>query len=241
MTDTAGRNPHQTERGFDRLVNFSDAVVAIAITLLVLPLTDLVSDAVGDASGKVDLEGNNAGAFTLLQQNSAAFSAFALTFLVTAMFWLIHHRIFEYIGDYDSYLSWMNMAWLMLIVLLPFLSGLLEQDGFENGTGLLYCWCLAGLSGLLSLISLHVQRNPYLLAQHASPNDMRSGHRGWAFGGYLFMLGLLSLVAPVFAQYAMFGLLFLGKIVGSRNPPDSSEMTSDGSDLSGTETNRSSE
>lgn len=35
----------RTERGYDRLVNFSDAVVAIAITLLVLPLADLVQEA----------------------------------------------------------------------------------------------------------------------------------------------------------------------------------------------------
>jgi uncharacterized membrane protein len=31
----------RTERGFDRIVNFSDATVAIAMTLLVLPLVDL--------------------------------------------------------------------------------------------------------------------------------------------------------------------------------------------------------
>ncbi len=34
----------QTERGFDRMVNFCDAVVAIAITLLVLPLVDIPSE-----------------------------------------------------------------------------------------------------------------------------------------------------------------------------------------------------
>ena len=37
-------DPVHTERGFDRLVNFTDAVAAIAATLLILPLISRVSD-----------------------------------------------------------------------------------------------------------------------------------------------------------------------------------------------------
>lgn len=194
----------RTERGFDRLVNFSDAVVAIAITLLVLPLTDLVSDPTASE-----------GAFDVIRNNWSTVGAFLLTFAVTAMFWLIHHRVFEFIGDYDPVLAWLNMLWLLLIVMLPFASGLLEEQGFQKTNGLVYCWILAGLSASLGLISLWVRTHPELLAKHASPNSMGRA-RSWAFAAYLFVLGLISLAAPDLAQWGMLGLFVLGQLLRDR-------------------------
>ena len=63
------RNVH-TERGFDRLVNFSDAVVAIAITLLILPLVDTAATVGTESAGK------------LVVQNGYKLFVFVLSFAV---------------------------------------------------------------------------------------------------------------------------------------------------------------
>jgi uncharacterized membrane protein len=63
------RSTVRTERGFDRFVDFSDAVVAIAITLLILPVVDAVSDSVGDQRSAADF----------FQANGDRILAFALS------------------------------------------------------------------------------------------------------------------------------------------------------------------
>ena len=70
-------------RGFDRLKNFSDAVVAIAITLLIFPLTNL-------AAGM-----GHQNVLQLFAQNWPAFFGFLLSFLVVAKTWLDNHNMFR--------------------------------------------------------------------------------------------------------------------------------------------------
>ena len=78
----------RTPRGLDRLVKFSDATVAIAITLLILPLVDFAGDIAHESLGKV------------LTTHSGAIISFAVTFAVIGRFWFAHHRIFERVGNY---------------------------------------------------------------------------------------------------------------------------------------------
>ncbi len=97
-----------TERGFHRLVNFSDAVVAIAITLLVLPLVD--------SAGSIGTTG--LGAF--LRENQPRLLAFALSFVVIGSFWWGQHQAFEGLKSYNSVLVVGMFLWLLSIVFLPF-------------------------------------------------------------------------------------------------------------------------
>ncbi len=110
--------PRRTERGLDRLVNFSDATVAIAITLLILPLVDVAAD----------FEGGDLGA--LFAENSGTFLAFTITFVVLGRFWMLHHGLFESVRSYTPALLWVNLLWLASIVFLPFASNVLAHaDG----------------------------------------------------------------------------------------------------------------
>lgn len=156
----SGVAPGHTERGFDRLVNFSDAVVAIAITLLVLPLTEVAGDAGKEPVSK------------LLAENQPTIMAFLISFVLVANYWLVHHRMFEYIDGYDGVLTWLNMVWLLLIILLPFSTELIS-NGFVGEAAMIYSTNLALLSLLLGIIGWHVTRHPALQSAGFDPDRMR--------------------------------------------------------------------
>ena len=116
MSTLAGPENSGIEGGSDveQLVYFSDAVFAIAITLLALevrlpevqePTTRELRDAL----------------LGLLPQ----FYGFAISFWIIAVYWLAHHRIFRYIRADDRRLQVINLLFLMWIVLMPFSASLL--------------------------------------------------------------------------------------------------------------------
>jgi uncharacterized membrane protein len=91
----------------DRVLAFSDAVFAIAITLLTIEL--------GVRPG---LDGS---AFTTeLRDLLPALGAYALSFIILGQLWLTHHRIFSVIARVDRPLLICNLAFLGLIALMPF-------------------------------------------------------------------------------------------------------------------------
>jgi uncharacterized membrane protein len=102
-----------SERGLHRLVAFSDAVVAIAITLLVLPLVD--------AAGSIGTTGID----TFFHENQSRLLAFALSFVVIGSFWWGQHKLFERVRSYNAVVVWGMFVWLFCIVFLPFPTELL--------------------------------------------------------------------------------------------------------------------
>lgn len=92
-------------RGIDRLVTFSDAVVAIAITLVALPLVDVAREADSPEAFFAD--------------NSFAVLAAALSFAVIGNFWRDHHRMFLRASGYTPGVLRLSFVWLVGIVFLP--------------------------------------------------------------------------------------------------------------------------
>ncbi|WP_432837876.1 TMEM175 family protein [Dactylosporangium sp. CA-092794] len=113
-----GLTPSESQRQTrERLVFFSDAVVAIAMTLLALELP--VPH--GDTSGEVWRS-----FVDLLPRD---YLTFTISFAVTAAFWHTHHRLFQRVDRADAVLSRLNIVCLLFIVLLPFASRVLGEDG----------------------------------------------------------------------------------------------------------------
>ena len=129
-----------SERGSERFVLISDAVVAIAISLLILPVVDSASELTGSAAD-------------LIGDNSDRLFAFALSFVVIARFWVAHHALFGRIERQNHVLLWLNLAWLLTIVFLPLPTELIGVRGtgeaFVRG---LYIGAVFACSVLLAIL-----------------------------------------------------------------------------------------
>jgi uncharacterized membrane protein len=97
----------------ERLVFFSDAIVAIAMTILVFNL-------------KVTGDEDKHFTYAYLVQAWPKFLAFFLSFFIIALFWKLHHQFYFYIRAVDEKLLWNNVGWLLFLVLLPFSTTLIS-------------------------------------------------------------------------------------------------------------------
>jgi uncharacterized membrane protein len=185
----------RTERGLDRLVTFLDAVVAIAITLLVLPLIEVLAEDRGADLGVV------------LSDNLGQFGAFALSFVVIARLWLAHHAIVESVGGYDVLFLWLNLLWTFTIVLLPFATQVIAEFGTDRLSVGLYIGTILASSSATTALVLLLRRRAPLRRQGVSAADVDVAPSGVVTG----LLALALVVGVVFRPvnfFAMF-LLFL--------------------------------
>jgi uncharacterized membrane protein len=116
--------PETDLRAADRLVFFSDAVVAIAITLLALDLPVPTGSTVPEFWRSV-------------QDNAGHYAAFLISFVVIAAAWSDHHDLFRYVRRTDSRLRVLDSVWLATIILNPFATKLLIVSGQSLDTSAL--------------------------------------------------------------------------------------------------------
>jgi uncharacterized membrane protein len=127
--DNLGESGTNTER----IVFFSDAVFAIAITLLALEI-------------KPPETAPAAGAWqhllSLLDLWPKMLS-FVISFLVIGALWTAHHRIFSFIQRYDRRLIWLNLLFLLCIAFMPVPTALLGNTGDDLVSVCVYAGVLA--------------------------------------------------------------------------------------------------
>jgi uncharacterized membrane protein len=181
-----------TPRGLDRLVTFADAVVAIAITLLVLPLVDIPGQSRG-------VPGPD-----LLRDHFGEIGAFLLSFAVIARFWTAHHRTFEHVRLYDTALVQLTMLWLVTIAFLPFPTELLGR-GTSTTSVVLYIGTLLASSLVLTLTVMWLSAHPALLQDDSVAGRL---HRPrWATTFFLVLALLAALVKPSAGLWSLLLLL----------------------------------
>lgn len=191
----------RTVHGFGRLVGFSDGVVAIAITLLILPLVDAASG----YSGEV-------GAFVL--DHSGKLLLFLLSFAVIGNFWVVHHRMWERIITYNAGLLWANLLWLLSIVFLPFPTALLASSpGGDRAAYALYVGTMVVTTAAELIMQLIIVRSPGVQAEEA--RGTLTVH-GYAVSFAIMVVALVLAVAfPAFGLWGLALFALSGPVQGA--------------------------
>ncbi|MCU1515230.1 MAG: hypothetical protein JWO10_2320 [Microbacteriaceae bacterium] len=133
--------------GTDRMQFFSDAVFAIAMTLLVIDITvptiTIHTDAV---------------LWQALGDEWEKFFAYALSFWVIGLQWSTHHRRFRLIKRFNARLISINLLLLLLVAFLPFPTSLISQYGTLAPSVILYAGTVSGLGFMQLAIWIYAYR-----------------------------------------------------------------------------------
>ncbi|MEO8263857.1 MAG: TMEM175 family protein, partial [Pseudolysinimonas sp.] len=135
--------------GTDRIQFFSDAVFAIAMTLLVLEIRLPESLGSGD-----DVDPSWADIGALWPQ----FFAYALSFAIIGLNWVTHHRKFLVIVRFDALLVTINLILLGFVALLPFPTSVLADYGNNTPVVVLYAFNVGIITVLQFWLWVHAYR-----------------------------------------------------------------------------------
>lgn len=159
----AGVEEEQREergREMERIVYFSDAVFAIAITLLVLQIR---------VPAGLSPEGLTAALIEIWPE----YLSYLISFTVIGSFWRAHHRVFRHIRAYDESLIYLNLLFLMCVAFLPFSASLIAEYGSQPVAFEIYASNVAATGLLLGGVWWHATRDGRLTEGDLDPGLIR--------------------------------------------------------------------
>lgn len=179
----------------NRLETFSDGVMAIAITLLVLEID--VPPSGGLTEGLLHLW--------------PSYVAYAVSFIVIGAIWINHHAMFQHIRRSDDRFLLFNVAQLMFIAFLPFPTAVLAK-ALHNSEGEAVAAAFYG--GTLTMIGIFVTASWYyaaykrrLLRQELTSEEANRIGRRFIVGPVGYALGsVAAFVSPWLAVLTFVGL-----------------------------------
>jgi uncharacterized membrane protein len=187
----------ERERDLDRFLTFVDAIVAIAITLLVLPLAELPAElADGESVGH------------LLREHLGEIGAFALSFYVIAGRWQSQHRSVSPLLRGSTRITWLLMFWTFTIVVLPFPTALVAEAAEDPATKVFYLGTMIASTLTTAAVRREVEKHPEL----TDGTTVASALRTATTPAVMLVALVLMLVFPQAEYWPMFLLVVDGRI-----------------------------
>lgn len=190
----------------ERLVFFSDAVAAIALTLLVLPLTDSVGGLISAHRPAADL----------LSENSWQVTSFLLSFVVIGIQWRAHHRLFAEVAEHSPALVRVNFVWLLSIAVMPLSSELTGAYGHDRFAVLFYIGTIFVNSFALMTMTLLVHRGETLAREPGGISRARLEESVGTVAG-IGVAFAISAIFPAIQYYSLFLLVIPAQLARLRH------------------------
>jgi uncharacterized membrane protein len=182
----------------DNLINFSDAVFAIAITLLAI-----------DIKLPEGLAGGGEYLISALLDLWPNFLSYFISFVVIAVYWYNYHKIMYYAAEADNKIAYMNIVFLFFVTIMPFTASMLGRYGDESVAVFLYAASVAVGNAVLFLLGRHILRK-YMRAEKAL--NKRYVDYLYMRAGFPVVVALLSMVLTVFSPFVATIFLLLDPV-----------------------------
>lgn len=190
-----------------RLLAFSDGVLAIVITILVL---ELKVPSVTESSTLADA----------LSEVRPTFVAFVISFFIVGAYWVWHRRTFSSVRYANTVLVWLNLFALFSMALIPFATGLLGSANLNATSIRVYALVVLVASVAELVVDLYLEKKPVLLWEPIPTDQKRVSRIRSAFLIGSYGLAVLLAAATPWLSLILFALgpvLYLGILLGNRH------------------------
>jgi uncharacterized membrane protein len=191
----------------NRLEAFSDAVFAVAITLLVLELNVPTGDHL----------------WHQLKDEWPSFAAFFVSFWVIGIIWVNHHGVLDHLKRADRGVLYLNLLLLLTVVFIPFSTALIAEH-LKSGTdeqvaALVYSGAFLALAIAFGLLWTYITRHRDSLGVDLTDAEVRRTTMTFLIGNPFYAVAVVvSFISPaaVLVIIALLALYYL--VVGIRSP-----------------------
>ncbi|OCX51740.1 hypothetical protein BEL04_17145 [Mucilaginibacter sp. PPCGB 2223] len=190
-------DPERKDFQIDRIILFSDAVFAIAITLLVIEIK----------VPHIGPHDTNDEILSGLAELIPKFIGFIISFFVIAAFWRSHHRVFGFVSQYSEKLIWLNTFFLFSIVLMPFSSAYYSEYSGHNIPYYFYN-CNIILSGIFNywLVSFVFNSKSKLITHRPTQKFLKIFKARATITPLVFLAGVI--ICPFWPLLSRFAFMF---------------------------------
>lgn len=185
MTATGERRP-EISTDNSRLIGLSDSVFAFALTLLVINLK--LPDAATIA---------REGLGRSVLDQSGSFFIWLLSFVVIALYWQAHHRVFLQLKGHDGRLIWLNLLCLLCVSFIWYPTSLVGAYSTAQFTVIFYAASLIVTSLAFTALGWYAARDPRLLNQETGPAVIQAGRLRSLTGAAIFAVSIAVSFASV--------------------------------------------
>jgi len=190
----------KNERETGRMISFSDAIFAFAITLLAFNLK--VPDVPHDLANAELAQ----WMVTLLPQ----LSVYIFSFIIVGIYWISHHQIFEHIKRRDTILTWLNLFFLLLISLLPLPAAILVEYGDTFEAVAIYASFMALCSLMLTAIWVYASKGRKCLDESISEAEIQARTYTGLASAAVFIFSIpVAVFSPLLAEIVWIASFFV--------------------------------
>ena len=193
MKQAGGNHDSSPAHPLERLIFFSDAVFAIAITLLIIEVHP----------PHLDRHATDRDHLIALINLTPNFVSFFISFFVIAAFWAGHHRAFSLSKHWSPTLVGPNILMLAAVVFMPFATAYMGMNMGQRVPTVLYDVVLL-TTGLLNIRLVRLATSPPVVDENVDPLTIsRTRGRGWGVTMGAALALILAFFVPRLSQFAL--------------------------------------